>query len=123
MRILFIDDDPGIQAVAGLALERVGGFQVRICGSGKEALNAAPEFMPDIVLLDVTMPEMDGIETLQKLRKIPQTSDIPIVFLTANTQPDDITRYKELGAINVIAKPFDPMKLSETVSTLLKHQK
>ena len=120
MRILLIDDDPGIQAVARLALERVGGFQVRLCGSGREALKAAPEFMPDIVLLDVSMPDMDGPETFEALRKIPQISNIPIVFLTANTQPDDIAGYKKLGAAGVLAKPFDPMKLSEAVSTLLK---
>ncbi len=120
MRILFVDDDPGIQAVASLALERVGGFQVKSCSSGREALKAAPEFMPDVILLDVTMPGMDGPETLATLKGIPQISNIPVVFLTANTQPDEIEAYKALGVVDVLAKPFDPMKLSEAVRAALK---
>lgn len=123
MRILFADDDPGIQAVARIALERVGGFTVELCSSGSDVLKAAPAFAPDLILLDVTMPGMSGIETLEELRKISQTAGVPVVFLTANTQQDEIEHYRRLGAIGVIAKPFDPMELSPTINGLMKKRK
>src|SRR5919198_1269048 len=111
-RILMVEDELDIQAVAQLALEALGGFQVRVCGSGAEALQAAPAFGPDLILLDVMMPGMDGPSTLQALRAIPQTARTPIIFMTAKVQPQEIAQYKALGVLDVVAKPFDPLKLS-----------
>lgn len=117
-RILLVEDDADIQAVGRLALEAVGGFTVEVCSSGQEALNRVQSFAPDLVLLDVMMPEMDGPTTLGRLRSDPATSDIPVIFMTAKVQPAEVKSYQALGAMNVIAKPFDPMTLSETIRNL-----
>ncbi len=114
-RILYVEDEPDIQAVAKLALEMVGGYQVMICSSGREALNNVNSFTPDLILLDVMMPGMDGPTTLQNLRSDPATAGVPVIFLTAKVQPSEVAEYQALGALNVIAKPFDPMTLAAQV--------
>jgi len=114
-RILFVEDDPDIQVVATLALESLGGFSVLACGSGAEALARFAELAPDLVLLDVMMPGMDGPATLEALRRLPGGSTTPVVFMTARVQAHEVSRYKALGAVEVISKPFDPMRLAETV--------
>ncbi|MFZ5595107.1 MAG: response regulator [Pseudomonadota bacterium] len=114
-RILYAEDDNDIRAVAQIALEAIGGFTLRTCGSGKEAVAAAPEFMPELVLLDVMMPGMDGPATLAALRGIPEFAAAPVVFMTAKVQPGEVAAYKALGAIDVILKPFDPMTLATTI--------
>jgi two-component system OmpR family response regulator len=116
-RILFVEDDPDIQVVATLALESLGGFAVLACGSGAEALARFAGFAPDLVLLDVMMPGMDGPATLEALRRLP-AGDVPVVFMTARVQAHEIVQYRAMGAVDVIAKPFDPMTLAETVQTL-----
>jgi len=111
-RILYVEDEPDIQAVAKLALEHVGRFTLEVCSSGQEALDKAAEFSPQLMLLDVMMPEMDGPTTLKKLRKVGGLEDTPAIFMTARVQPHEIQEYIEMGAVDVIAKPFDPMTLS-----------
>jgi CheY-like chemotaxis protein len=113
-RILLVEDDPDIRLVATMALESVGGFSIVSCGSGAEALARFGEAAPDLVLLDVMMPGMDGPETLAALRRLPG-GGVPVVFMTARVQAGEIAGYREMGAVDVIAKPFDPMTLSETV--------
>lgn len=117
-KILYVEDEPDIQAIAKLALEAVGGFTVRICSSGQEALDSIDGFTPDLVLLDVMMPGMDGPSTLKALRDLSCCAHTPIVFMTAKVQPQEVAAYKELGALDVIAKPFDPMSLSNQVRTI-----
>ncbi len=117
-KIMMVEDDLDIQAVARLALESLGGFTVEICSRGHEALETAPAFGPDLILLDVMMPGMDGPTTLEHLRALPQTAAVPIVFMTAKVMPHEIDHYKTLGAIDVIRKPFDPMTISETLNTI-----
>lgn len=114
-RILYVEDEPDIQAVAKLALEMVGGYQVMICSGGQEALDKVCGFAPDLILLDVMMPGMDGPTTLQNLRADPATAAIPVIFLTAKVQPSEVAQYQALGALNMIAKPFDPMALAAQV--------
>jgi two-component system, OmpR family, response regulator len=114
-RLIYVEDEPDIQAVARLALEAVGGFTVEVCSSGEEALRRAPVFRPDLILLDVMMPGMDGPGTLQALRALPELATTPAVFMTAKVQPAEVAHFKSLGALDVIAKPFDPMKLSDIV--------
>jgi CheY-like chemotaxis protein len=118
-RILYVEDDEDIRTVATMALETVGGYTLRVCGSGREAVAAAADFSPDLILLDVMMPGMDGPTTLDALRRIPSTARTPVVFMTAKVQPSEIERYKEMGAIAVIAKPFDPMTLAAQVRSIL----
>jgi two-component system OmpR family response regulator len=117
-RILYVEDDPDIRSVGTFALESVGGFTVKACGSGAEAVSSAPAFRPQLVLLDVMMPEMDGPATLQALRAIEATAAVPAMFMTAKAQPKEIALYLEMGAIEVIRKPFDPMTLGASLRTI-----
>lgn len=117
-RILYVEDEPDIQTVARLALETLGGFMVAICGSGQEALDRAPDFQPQLILLDVMMPVMDGPTTLKMLRALPAFASSPVIFMTAKVQPSEIAHYLELGAVDVIPKPFDPMTLSSQVELI-----
>ena len=117
-RVLYVEDEPDIQMVARLALEAVGGFTVEICSSGQEALERAPVFQPQLILLDVMMPVMDGPTTFKSLRDMPQFANTPVVFMTARVQPNEVEEYKKLGALDVIPKPFDPMKLSNQVQAI-----
>lgn len=114
-RILHVEDDPSIQAVAKVALEAVGGFQVLSCGSGQEALDQVQGFAPDFILLDVMMPGMDGPRTLELLRQLVDLEQTPVAFMTAKVQPNEVDHYRSLGARDVIIKPFDPMQLASQV--------
>jgi two-component system, OmpR family, response regulator len=114
-RILHVEDDRSIQAVAKVALEAVGGFQVLSCASGAEALAQVQAFDPQFILLDVMMPGMDGPQTLLKLRELVDISRVPVAFMTAKVQPAEIEHYLSLGAMDVITKPFDPMQLAKQV--------
>jgi CheY-like chemotaxis protein len=117
-KILYVEDDADIRTIAKLSLEAVGGFTVQVANSGAEALDIAPAFMPDLILLDVMMPGMDGPTTMQALRKLPEFEQTPIVFMTAKVMQSEIARYKEIGALDVIHKPFDPMTLSDRVKDI-----
>lgn len=117
-RILYVEDEPDIQTVARLALEALGGFTVEICSSGNEALDRAPAFLPQLILLDVMMPIMDGPTTLKMLRALPQFTRTPAIFMTAKVQPSEVAYYLGLGAVDVIPKPFDPMMLSSQVQAI-----
>jgi CheY-like chemotaxis protein len=117
-RIMMVEDEPDIQAVARVALEAVGGFAVEMCSSGIEALQRVREIDPDLILMDVMMPGMDGPSTLKRLRENPETAGYPLIFMTAKVQAHEVSRYKEIGALGVIAKPFDPMTLAASVKSL-----
>ena len=117
-RILLVEDDPDVQTVASLALSSFGGFEVKVCGSAREALDCAAAFAPDLILLDVMMPDMDGLDTLRELRAASETADVPVIFITARVQPKDIARYRQLGSLAVIAKPFEPTSLADTIQQI-----
>ncbi len=114
-RILHVEDDPSIQAITKLALEAIGGFEVLSCGSGNEALELVQGFAPDFILLDVMMPGMDGPQTLKQLTELIDLSRIPVAFMTAKVQVQEVELYRQLGASDVIFKPFDPMQLATQV--------
>jgi CheY-like chemotaxis protein len=117
-RVLYVEDESDIQLVAQLALESLGGFTVEICSSGEEMLDRAPAFQPQLILLDVMMPGIDGPTTLKKLRDLPKFLATPVVFMTAKVQPSEVSGYMELGAAGVIPKPFDPMTLAGQVQAI-----
>jgi CheY-like chemotaxis protein len=117
--ILIIDDEDDIREVAQLTLEAVGGWQVSTAASGREGLSKAEAEQPDAILLDVMMPEMDGIATFDKLQANPYTQNIPVVLLTAKVQSSDQRRFAELGITGFVPKPFDPMTLTEQVAEVL----
>lgn len=117
-RIMVVDDDPDILTIAAMALETLGGFDIETCASGHDALDRVGLFRPDLILLDATMPGMDGPETFHALSENESARDVPIVFFTGRTQSEDIARFEALGAAGVVEKPFDPMSLAETVTQI-----
>lgn len=121
-RVLYVEDEPDIRAIGVLSLEAVGKLEVCACASGREALERAPDFAPDLLLLDVMMPEMDGVATLRALRQLPAIASSPAVFLTAKAQPHELRALQQAGAIGVVAKPFDPMTLAEELQAMWKQR-
>jgi two-component system, OmpR family, response regulator len=119
VKVLIIDDEPDVRSVARLSLGRVGGMEVVELPGGREAVAVAKSEAPDVILLDLMMPEMDGVATFEALRAEPRTAGIPIVFVTAKAMPDEIHRLKSLGALEVIVKPFDPMTLAADLREIL----
>lgn len=115
-RILVVDDEPDLRSLLRLCLATVGGYAVAVCASGAEALDHLAHASPDLVLMDVMMPELDGPGTLAALRA--RGSEVPVVFLTAKVHPAEVAHLESLGALGVIAKPFDPMTLAQQVRTL-----
>ncbi|WP_321342145.1 response regulator [Breoghania sp.] len=115
MRVLYVDDEDDIREVAALSLGLDPELEVHVSSSGVEALEKVEALMPDIILLDVMMPGMDGPETLARLRANEAVRNIPVVFITARTQAYEIERFLSLGAVGVIAKPFDPLALADQV--------
>lgn len=117
-RILLVEDEEDIRAVAEVALETVGGYTLKACASGQDALAAIASFAPQLVILDVMMPDMDGPETLKKIRSLAGYRDTPAIFMTAKVQTDEIASYLAEGAVDVIPKPFDPMTLADRVQEI-----
>ena len=118
-KVLYIEDDPDIQTIATMAFA-FGGFVVEPCTSGRMALDKIGGFHPDLILIDVMMPEMDGPSTLKAIRALPDFSTTPIVFMTAKVQAHEVESYKKLGAVAVITKPFDPMTLCDDLKKIWK---
>ncbi|MBO0662146.1 response regulator [Jiella sp. MQZ9-1] len=121
MKVLYVDDEEDIREIAKMSLELNPDFSVEICSSGNDALQFAPQWRPDLILLDVMMPGIDGPETLVRLSKIPETAKTPIIFITARTQRQEVEQFMSIGAIGVIGKPFEPMSLAGQVEALLKN--
>ena len=119
-RILYVEDQPDIRAVTKVSLEKVGGFELEICSGGEEALSKAVAFSPDLFLLDVMMPGMDGPSTLKALWQLPELANVPVIFMTAKVQTDEVAEYIALGALDVIFKPFDPMTLPDEIREIWK---
>ena len=121
MRVLIVDDENDIRRVARLSLAAVGGMEVAEAASGPEGVRKALEELPDVVLLDMMMPGMDGPATLQVLRDNPATARIPVVFLTAKAMTSEVERLKGLGARGVLTKPFDPMTLPGQLRAIVEN--
>jgi two-component system, cell cycle response regulator len=116
--VLYVDDEPDLRLIAQTALNLAPGLTVHTAESGEQALEMARELRPDLLLLDVMMPGLDGPATLKQLRADPGGARIPVIFITAKATPDNVARLRALGASAVIAKPFDPMQLSAQVLSL-----
>jgi len=120
MKVLVVDDEDDIRVVARLSLAAIGRMDVVEARSGTEALELAARERPDVVLLDVMMPRMDGPMTLQALRADPRTADIPVVFLTAKALPKELSHLRDMGALAVLTKPFDPATLAAELRALVE---
>ncbi|WP_204113459.1 response regulator [Shimia biformata] len=116
--ILHVEDNADIRDLAKISLVSVGGYELYQFESGEAALAAAPDLTPDIILLDLMMPGMNGETTLKELRKIPGYWEIPAVFLTARAAQSDYDKLRELGAADVIVKPFNPIELPSQVAEI-----
>jgi DNA-binding response OmpR family regulator len=118
--VLIIDDDDDIRLIAAMSLTRIGGLEVIQAASGAEGVGIAHETVPDVILLDLMMPMMDGVETLASLRAQPSTALTPVIFLTAATGASEVARLTSLGAAGVLIKPFDPRTLARDLRALLR---
>lgn len=114
-KILYAEDQKDIQIVAKYALESIACFDLKICNNGQEALDAIHEFSPDLLLLDVMMPVMDGLTVLKNIKQQNELNNIPIIFMTAKILPNEVSELMDLGAVGVITKPFDPMTLGDEI--------
>lgn len=119
-RVLHIDDEPDIREIVRMSLALVGGLEVEQYPSGEEALDNIADASPDMILLDVMMPNMDGEETYRRIREIDGFADVPIVFMTAKASNTDLDKLRALGAFDVLIKPFDPMSLADQVKALYR---
>lgn len=117
-KILYVEDDEDIAEIATMTLEEIGGFEVKHCLSGVQALDNLATYNPQLILMDVMMPEMDGPETLKHMQQKGIADNIPVIFMTAKAQTHEQEEYKKMGAVGVIVKPFDPMALCDTIKAL-----
>lgn len=117
-RILILDDDNDIRSIIRMSLEFAGNFDAVECCDGRNIVQMARETLPDLILLDVMMPDMDGPTVLAMLRTDDDTALIPVIFLTAKPQPSDARTLITQGAIGVLYKPFDPMTLSDQIQEI-----
>jgi CheY-like chemotaxis protein len=122
LHLLLAEDDPDIRLVSKAALKRAG-YRVTAAVDGREVLARVVEDRPDVILLDVMMPEMDGIEACRRLKEDPRTSDIPIIFLTARSQGFQLEDAKRLGAAGYIGKPYDALTLGTQVQAILEESR
>lgn len=117
-RILLADDEPDILEISRIALETVGGYDVAVCESGSEFLKLLPGFQPDLVIIDALMPDMSGLEVLAEMRRMEGLDDVPAVFLTGLVLERDLRELRASGAVDIITKPFDPMKLPHRIERI-----
>jgi len=117
-KILYVEDDLDIQKIVTMSLEDIGGYKLMICDSGKEALIEAEKFIPDLFLLDVMIPVMDGPAILLELRKNLKFKNTPAIFISAVAEGPELIKYRELGVLGIIRKPFDPISISKTINVL-----
>jgi CheY-like chemotaxis protein len=120
-RVMCVEDDPDIRMIIEFSLATVGGYEVCLCPGGKSALAQAPLFKPDLVLLDVMMPDLSGPETLAALRLQDGMKGVPVVFMTAKAMPEEVEDLLQYGATGVIVKPFDPMTLPQDIRIYWEH--
>jgi CheY-like chemotaxis protein len=118
-KVLLIDDDPDVRRIGSMSLRKLGGFEVLLASSGTEGFEIAKQSYPDVILLDIVMPDPDGWSTLARLKKSAATFTIPVIFVTGRHVPPNAHECQSAGAIGVIVKPFDPLKLPSEVCALV----
>ena len=119
-RVLIADDEPDILEISRIALEAVGGFEVLVCSSGTKLLERLSAFQPDLVIVDVLMPDMTGPEVFEEIRRRPEFDDVPVIYLTGVVQEDELDDLRKTGVADVILKPFDPMTLADRINGVWK---
>lgn len=117
-KLLIIDDDEDIQKIVKFSFQDLKNVECFYALSGEEGIRLAVDNKPDLILLDVMMPNMDGIATLQAIKLLPSIKNTLVVFLTARAQKKEINKYLDLGIVDVIVKPFDPMSLGSQIKSI-----
>ncbi len=117
-KIMYAEDEPDIRMIVQVAIEATSPCQIAFAENGKDLLDKVEDFMPDLIMLDVMMPEMDGPTALKKLRENPATKDIPVIFMTAKAQVHELEELKSLGVVDVLTKPFDPIQLYTNIKEI-----
>lgn len=121
-KVLVVDDDDDTLVIARYSLKNLKDVEVKYASSGGAAVKEALRFQPDLILLDVMMPDMDGMATLKEIRSLTAISHIPVVFFTAKAQKEEIDSYIQAGVLDVIVKPFDPIHLGEVILKIWNKQ-
>lgn len=117
-KIMYAEDEPDIRMIVQVAIEATSPCQIAFAENGQDLLDKVEDFMPDLIMLDVMMPEMDGPTALKKLRENPATKDIPVIFMTAKAQVHELEELKSLGVVDVLTKPFDPIQLYTNIKEI-----
>ncbi len=117
-KILYAEDEPDIQIIVETIIEALSDYKIKICGDGEQLLECVEEYCPDLILLDVMMPKMDGPTTFRNLQENEKTKNIPVIFMTAKAQVHEIKNFQEAGIIGIITKPFDPVQLCSNISDI-----
>ena len=122
-KILHVEDDPSLQRLVRIALEQIGGYAVQTAADGEQGLALAAETTPDLVLLDLNLPGINGVETLRGMRAIAALREVPVVFLTAHTDSELLSELSALRVSEVVIKPFRPRSLVETIDRVMGDKK
>lgn len=117
-KILYAEDEPDVQTIVELTIQTMSNYEIKICNNGKKLMECVEEYNPDLILLDVMMPEMDGPTTFKNLQANENTKHIPVVFVTAKAQVHEVEAFKEIGSWGVITKPFKVMELCDDIQTI-----
>jgi CheY-like chemotaxis protein len=120
-KVLLIDDDPDVRRIGSMSLRKLGGFEVLLASSGAEGLVTAEQSLPDLILLDILMPGLDGMVTIAELKKSPMAKAIPVIFLTGARDLSPPEKIREVGALGVIYKPIDPLRLPSQARELVEN--
>lgn len=117
-KILYAEDEPDVQTIVELIVQSMSSYEIKICENGKKLLESVEDYEPDLILLDVMMPEMDGPTTFENLQLNEKTKNIPVIFMTAKAQIHEVKIFQEIGVIGVITKPFDPILLCSKIQEI-----
>ena len=120
-KIIHVDDDRDVREITKMVLELYEEFEVLSCGSGEEALCAIDQFTPDVFLLDVMMPDLDGPQIFEKIRVLPRLAEVPVIFLTVRAAKNQKDELWQIGPLDVITKPFDPLSLASQIKAVLNN--
>lgn len=122
-KIIYAEDEKDIQTIVQMVIDSISNYEIKFCDNGVELLEQYEEYAPDLIMLDVMMPELDGISTFNELKKLDKAKDIPVILITAKAQTHEVEEYLQQGLIGVITKPFDPMTICDTIQNIWeKHQ-
>ena len=117
-KILYAEDEPDVQTIVELTIQTMSDYEIKICNNGKKLLECVEDYKPDLILLDVMMPEMDGPTTFKNLLDNENTKKIPVIFVTAKAQVHEVEKFKEIGSLGVITKPFTLMNLCDEIQEI-----